>query len=62
MTFMFPGRKHFHAYSSSRTSPYAQLIQTVTTVRDLELFLNTGFSADHNFAHAAKKPVECFLT
>ncbi len=62
MAFMFLGRKHFHAYSSFHTSPYPQPIQTVSTVRDLELFLNTGLSAEDNVAHAAKKPVECFLT
>ncbi len=34
-----------------RTSPYAQPIQMVGTVRDLGLFLNSGFSADDNVAH-----------
>ncbi len=33
----------------------AQTIQTVSSVRDLGLLLNTGFSADDNVARATKK-------
>ncbi len=44
------------AYSlTSRTSPNAQPVQTVSSVRDLGLLLNTGFSADDNVARATKK-------
>ncbi len=44
------------AYSlTSRTSPNAQPIQTVSSVRDLGLLLNTKFSADDNAARATKK-------
>ncbi len=42
-----------------RTSPTAQPIQTVTSVRDLGL--TTGFSAGDNVARTTKKPVECFF-
>ncbi len=38
-----------------RTSPNAQPIQTVSSVRDLEILLNTNFSADDNVARATKK-------
>ncbi len=50
---------------TSRTSPNAQPIQTVSSVRDLGLFLNAGFSANDNVARTAvlpKKTVECFFT
>ncbi len=40
---------------TSRTSPNAQSVQTVSSVRDLGLLLNTGFSADDNVARATKK-------
>ncbi len=40
---------------TSRTSPNAQPFQTVSSVRDLGLLLNAGFSADHNVAHASQK-------
>ncbi len=44
------------AYSlTSRTSPNAQPVQMVSSVRDLGLLLNTGFSADDNVARATKK-------
>ncbi len=44
------------AYSlTPRTSPNAQPIQTVSSVRDLGLLLNTGLSADDNVARATKK-------
>ncbi len=40
---------------ASLTSPKAKPIQTVRTVRDLVLFLNTGFNADVDIVHASKK-------
>ncbi len=40
--------------STSRTSPNAQPIQTVSSVRDLGLLLNTGLNADENVARATK--------
>ncbi len=40
---------------TSRNSPNAQPIQTVSSVRDLRLALNTGCSADDNVARATKK-------
>ncbi len=44
------------AYSlTSRTSLNAQPVQTVSSVRDLGLLLNTGFSAHDNVARATKK-------
>ncbi len=44
------------AYSlTSRTSPNEPPVQTVSSVRDLGLLLNTGFSADDNVARATKK-------
>ncbi len=44
------------AYSlTSHTSPNAQPVQTVCSVRDLGLLLNTGFSAYDNVARATKK-------
>ncbi len=44
------------AYSlTSRTSPNAQPVQTVSSVRDLGLLFNTNFSADDNVARATKK-------
>ncbi len=46
---------------TSRISSNADPIQTVSTVRDLGLLLNTGSSADDNVARATKKPVECFF-
>ncbi len=39
---------------TSRTSPNAQPVQTVSSVRDLGLLLNTDFSADDNVARATK--------
>ncbi len=43
------------AYSLTfRTSPNAQPVQTVSSVRDLGLLLNTGFNADDNVARATK--------
>ncbi len=51
------------AYSlTSRTSPNAQPVQTVSSVRDLGLLLNTGFSAVDDIARATKYTVECFFT
>ncbi len=38
----------------SRTSPNAQPIQMVSSVRDLGLLLNTGFGGDDNVARATK--------
>ncbi len=50
------------AYSlTSRTSSNAQPVQTVSSVRDLGLLLNTGFSADDNVTHATKKARGMFL-
>ncbi len=50
------------AYSlTSRTSPNAQPIQTVSSVRDLRLLLNTEFNADDNVARATKKSWNAFL-
>ncbi len=46
---------------TSRTSPNARPIQAAGTVRDLGLFLNTGFSADVNVAHVIKKSAKCFF-
>ncbi len=44
------------AYSlPSRTSPKAQPVQTVSSVFDLGLLLNAGFSADDSVARATKK-------
>ncbi len=44
------------AYSlTSSTSSNAQPVQTVSSVRDLGLLLNTDFSADDNVARATKK-------
>ncbi len=40
---------------TSRTSPNAQPIRTVSSVRDLGLLLNTGFSADDNVDCTTKK-------
>ncbi len=40
---------------TSSTSRNAHPIQTVSSVRDLGLLLNTGFSADGNIARAIKK-------
>ncbi len=40
---------------TSRTSLNAHPIQTVSSVRDLGLLLNTGFSVDDNIARATKK-------
>ncbi len=37
----------------SRTSPNAQPIQTVSSVRDVGLLLNTGFNAHDNVARAS---------
>ncbi len=47
---------------TSRTSPNAQPIQTVSSVPDLGLLLNTGFRADDNVVRANKKTVECCFT
>ncbi len=40
---------------TSRTSPNAQPIQTVSSARDLGLLLKTGFSADNNAARGTNK-------
>ncbi len=37
---------------TSRTSPNAQPVQTVSFVRDLGLLLNTGFTENDNVARA----------
>ncbi len=51
------------AYSlTSRTLPNAQPIQTVSSVRDLGLLLNTGFSVNDNVARATKKARGMFFT
>ncbi len=42
---------HATCFLTSRTLPNTQPIQTVSSVRDLELLLDTGFSADDNVAH-----------
>ncbi len=50
------------AYSlTSRTSPNAQPVQTVRSVRDLGLLLNTNFSADDNVVRATKNQWNVFL-
>ncbi len=40
---------------TSRTSPNAQLIQTISSVRDLRLLLNTGFHVNDKVGRATKK-------
>ncbi len=46
---------HATCFLTPRTSPNTQPIQTVTSVHDLELLLDTGFSADDNVARATAK-------